>query len=100
MRPFDFEPTGNGLLDRLVERLRDVFASLGRPVTNDNLVSVTLGTGPTQVFHGLGEIPRAWEVVGRDAGEVVYEPAIVNGARMRYLYLQATGPVTVTLRFS
>lgn len=88
------------MFDRLVQRLRETFASLAKAVTNDNLFTVTLGTTPTQVFHGLGAPPLAWEVVGRNAGETVYEAATVNDARARFLYLQATGDVTVTLRFS
>lgn len=100
MKAFDFPPTGVKMFDLLAQRLRDVFASLAKTVTNDHVVGpVTIGTTPVQVFHGLGGPPLAWEVVGRDAGETVFESATANDRR-RFLYLEATGTVSVTLRFS
>lgn len=105
MIPFDAEttegkPGGSSILDEIVDRIRETFLSIKKVVTNDHLVTVTVGTTPKQVFHGLGAPPLTWEIVGRDAAETVFEPAIVNGARMRFLYLQASGPVTVTVRFT
>jgi hypothetical protein len=103
--PFDVQdtaghPGGSTLLDDILRRVKDSFQSLVKAVTNERLVSVSLSTTPVQVFHGLKGPPLAWEVVGRDAGEVVYEANIVNGQRSRFLYLQATGPVTATVRFT
>lgn len=100
MIPFDFEPTGNGLLDRLLTRLRNTLNSLAKVVTNDRLVAASLSTTPTMVFHGLKGPPVTWEVVGRNAGEVVYESTAQNDSRDRFLLLVATGPVDVTVRFS
>jgi hypothetical protein len=103
--PFVVEDTagrqgGSALLDRILDRLRNTLNSLSKAVTNERLVTTSLGTTPTQVFHGMNGPPVAWEIVGRSAGEVVYEPAIVNGNRNKYLYLQATGAVNVVVRFS
>lgn len=105
MLPFDVEPTegragGSALLDRILARVRDTLNSLAKAVTNERLVTAALTTSPVQVRHGLKGSPVTWEVVGRDAGEVVFEPAIINASRDRFVYLQATGPVTVKLRFS
>ena len=101
MIPFDYaEPTGNGIVDRIFQRLVTTMQSLRALVTNEHLVFVELTTTPTQVFHGLGFLPRTIEVVGLDAGEVVYESPLVNAARRTYVMMQATGPCAVTLRFT
>ena len=105
MRPFDPErtagkPGGSDLLDSIIDGLRETLRSIQRAVTNDHLVTVTLKTTPTQVFHGLNGPPLTVEIVGRDAGEVIFEPAVINSQRAKFVYLTATGPVTATVRFT
>ena len=105
MIPFNWpgtegKPGGSRLLDDILDRLGVCLGSLAKAVTNERLIFATLDSSPRQVFHGLGAIPVTWEIVGRDAAEVVFEPAIVNGERRKFLYLQASGPVNVTVRFT
>lgn len=105
MKPFDFPVTadlanGSWLLDKLIGTLRGVFDSLTLAVTNATIVRTALDVTPTNVFHGLGESPRAYDVVGRNAGEHVFEAPGVNLKRNLYVTLQATGPVSVAIRFS
>ena len=106
MIPFDFQDTagksgGSELIDRILRRLRETFGSPKEVVTNERLVRATLnGSAPTQVFHGLKGPPRTWEIVGIDFPEMVYEPAIPNDQRDRFVYLRATGAVNVTVRFT
>jgi hypothetical protein len=102
--PFDLEstegkPGGSSLLDAILSRLQDTLASIARAVTNDKLVTVTLSTNPQRVIHGVKGPPVSWEIVGRNAGETVFESATLNTERGKFLYLQATGAVTVTVRF-
>ena len=105
MIPFDWpgtegQPGGSRLLDRILDRLQLSLKSLVRAVTNDHLIVVTLGATPIRVIHGLEGPPVAWEIVGRDAAETVFEATITNDERSKFLYLQASGAVTVTVRFS
>lgn len=105
MRPFDprateGKPGGSAILDELIEQARESFRSLVRAVTNDAVVTVTLSTAPTQVFHGLGQPPLTVEVVGQNAGEVIFEPPTLNSQRARFVLLQATGAVTASIRFT
>jgi hypothetical protein len=88
-------------LDRTISALQETFASLRNAVVNDALVTASIPTGSdVRVFHGLGESPTSWEVVGINANAVVWESSTVNGARSRYLLLQSSADVVVKLRFS
>ena len=105
MIPFEVQdtasqPGGSPLLDRILSRLRNTLQSLKNVVTNDHLVTVTLTTTPSQVFHGLNAPPKTIEVVGSNAGEMVFESEVANAARSVYVIMQATGDVNVTLRFT
>lgn len=101
MIPFErVESTGNAVADRLFDRIVTTLRSIADAVLNRHLVFVELTTTPTQVFHGLGTIPRTIEVVGLDAGEVVFESPLVNSARRTFVMMQATGPCSATLRFT
>lgn len=99
LKPFEY-PTDQPVLRELVRLIREQFALLTRAVTNDAIVTVDLDVTDVRVFHGLGTVPLAWEIVGRNAGETVYESPVVNPERHRYLLLRATGPVGVSVRFS
>ncbi len=88
-----------GALDKLVERISNAFDGLSEAVTNDAIVRTPLDTVPRRVFHGLGESPRAWEVVGIDAAAMVYEPQASDN-RALYVWLAASAPVNVQVRFS
>jgi hypothetical protein len=98
--PFNPEPTGNFILDAIFRRLVTTLDSLRELVTNEHLVFAELGTTPVQVFHGMGALPRSIEVVGLDAGEVVFESPLVNASRKTFVMMQATGPCSATLRFT
>jgi hypothetical protein len=105
MKPFEPEPTanqpgGSQLLDRLFTQLRATLRSLANAVTNDNVVSYDLDTVAVKVFHGLGQVPFAWEVVGLSAGQVVFETTTANPNRDKFLLLAATGPVRASIRFT
>jgi hypothetical protein len=105
LTPFDpavtaNQPGGSQLLDKVLTAVRNSLRSLAKAVTNDVLVPATIGTVEKRVHHSLGTPPTTWEVVGRDAPEVVYESSTNNPERSRYLLLRASGDVRVTLRFS
>ncbi|HKV12608.1 MAG TPA: hypothetical protein VJ725_30970 [Thermoanaerobaculia bacterium] len=99
LRPFEY-PADEGPVRQLVRAIREHFALLTRAVTNDSLVAADLDVQDIRVFHGLGQVPVAWEIVGRDAAETVYESPTDNPERAKFLLLRATGPVSVKVRFS
>ena len=87
-------------VSKLIDELFDVFNSLRLAVTNDKIVPAMLGTAETKVYHGLSSQPASIDVVGLDAGEVVYESPVINRNRDKYVIMLATGPVTARLRFT
>lgn len=91
---------GSTLLDRIMQSLTETFASLAKAVTNDRIVTVPLSTTPRNVYHGLPSAPAAIDVVGVDAGFVVYESSTFNPDRRQFVTMVATGTVTAKLRFS
>jgi hypothetical protein len=91
---------GSWLLDKMLGLVRETFESIAFAVTNSAIIRIDLDVTPTNVFHGLGESPRAYDIVGRDAGEHVFEASGANPNRARFVTLQATGPVSVAIRFS
>jgi hypothetical protein len=98
--PFDPPKTGNTVADKILTLLTNSLRSLRLAVTNDVLVTATIETTDTRVFHTLDQQPTTWEVVGIDTAATVHESATANAARERYLLLKASAPVTVTLRFT
>lgn len=107
MEAFRFGPTaneegGSPLLDRVVQAVRRSLDSLAKVVTNDQLVPLQVAAAftDTKLYHQLGAVPRAWEVVGRNANALLWESPTVNPFRDRYLLLRASAPVTVTVRLS
>lgn len=102
MKTFEFPPTGVTMIDRLVQRLRDTFASLQRAVTNDHIVTVTFTAGATdvQVRHGLTGPVDTWEVVDRDTDANLWRSPTVNPDPRTYILLQASAPTVARLRFT
>lgn len=88
------------MFDRLVQRLRDTFASLQHVVTNDRLVRVTFSAGNTdvQVRHGLDGPPVSWEVVDRDTDANLWRSDTLE-TRRDVIILRSSAPTTVTIRF-
>ena len=101
MKPFPSFPEvqTDRLLSRLVQAISETFLSLAKAVTNERIVFAPLTTNDTAVFHGLGQPPATWEVVGLDAAEVVYESSTVNDRR-KFLLLKASGNCNARIRFS
>ena len=91
---------GSTILDRLMSAVEASFDSLKGAVLNDTLVRATLGTGDTVVTHGLGYVPRTWEIVDRDANANVWRSPTVNQRASSTIILRASAAVTVLLRFS
>jgi hypothetical protein len=50
------------------------------------------------VMHGLGRIPKEFHVILADAGATVYQSKTKQATSDR-IFLAATAPVTVTIRF-
>ncbi len=94
------QPGGSTALDYLILILADIFNSLRNAVTNETIVLAQLDTAAVKVYHGLPSQPTSIDVVGLNAGQVVYEAATINKNRAKYVLMQATGPVTARLRFS
>lgn len=87
-------------IDRMMELIQKSFDSLLRAVTNDIIVTATIGTGDTVVRHGLGAPPTSWEVVDINANAVVWRSATVNATPAQTIILKASAPVIVKLRFT
>lgn len=101
MIPFDVEPTGMTVLDRIFRRVRESLQSLAKAVTNDNLISVTFtaATTDTPVFHGLKAPVLTWEVVDKTNSIDVWRSQTVNPRPRETLILQVSGaPATVLIR--
>jgi len=99
--PFDVaEDTGSSVLDRILRRLKTTLDSLVKVVTNDRLIAVTFAaaTTDTPVRHGLRGPVLTWDVVDRDADANVWRSDTVNTNPLEVLILQASAPVTVTIR--
>lgn len=87
-------------LRRLVARVNALEADAQRhrdvAVTLVRLVTVTLSTTPTTVYHNAGRMPRGWVVVRQSAAGSVYEPS-ENTATTTTLTLAASASMTITL---
>ena len=94
------EQGGSPALDKLIQLLTDTFNSLRLAITNETIVLAQLDTTAVKVYHGLSSQPTSIDVVGLNAGHVVYESATPNTSRNKYCLMKATGPVTARLRFS
>lgn len=90
--------TENGDVNALQENVYDVIRKWeGVPLLDGALVeAITLGTSAVDVPHGLGRPIRGWIVVRTNGTATIYEPS-TPALRDRFLRLQATGTVVVTL---
>jgi hypothetical protein len=91
------QPGGSLFLDRVLGGLMAFSQRLRFAVTNDVLVSASIGTSDTVVPHGLGEVPRGWEVVDLNANAVVWRS---GDATKSGITLRASAPVDVVIRFT
>ena len=91
------QPGGSTILDRLGDLIEESFDSLAQAVTNDVIVTATLGATDVIVTHGLGYPPKTWEVVDRDANATVWRTAV---ATTKTITLRASASVKVALRFT
>lgn len=92
---------GSKILDQVVADVDAAFRGLGDVVNQDTLITVTFtGAGvDTRVFHGLGHIPKSWEVVDVNAFVQFRRSPTVNADQKNTLLLQASAaPVTATFR--
>ena len=88
LKPEDFER----FQDRLEEMLNPLLNNPG----NDSarLEDVEIAMTMTSIPHKLGRTPRGWRIVRINAGVTVWES---QDPGENFLYLQASGAVTVTL---
>lgn len=85
-------------LMQVQENVNDVIRKWeGVPLLDGLLIeAITLGTTAVDVPHGLGRAYRGWFVVRTNGTATIYEPS-VPALRDRFIRLQATGTVVVTL---
>ena len=55
---------------------------------------VALGVTEVSIPHRLGEIPNGWLIIDKNANEDIWSSTAKDG---RFLYLTASGNVTVTI---
>lgn len=87
-------------LDRVQERIGDAFDKVARNFIDvSHTVQVALNNASdTQVFHGLGRVPRGWIVVWATAAASPYEGAASTNYAS-FVNLRASAAATLTLVF-
>jgi hypothetical protein len=91
--------TTNADTRRLQDSVSEAFSQLQtkNPILNGVYVEQEIGTGDTEVSHGLQRQPTGFLVVRRDADANVWESGTANGRPSDKLILKATTGVNVTL---
>lgn len=102
-------PSGISLFKKIGQRLPDVarfqdnveqtFLSLTNKAIIDGVLidNVNLTTSASDIAHGLGKPVTGYIVIKRNANAVVYDNEQTNTKRDRFLNLQASATVTVSL---
>jgi hypothetical protein len=80
--------TIGGVFDKLRERLNDV------PFLHGQLLSVTVGTSPTEIGHTLGRVWQGYLVLSQNANAVIWAPSAPSATS---LTLQSSAAVAVKL---
>ena len=100
LRKFERVSTSDETLSRIQERIEDAFL----PVSNASIIDgkiikdVELASGTTKVLsHQLGRNLNGWIVVSKNAAQHVYDVQSSNDNLDKFLYLTASGTVTVNL---
>ncbi len=96
MRSFRRVYPADRQLKQLEDNAAEAFGALQvLPLLDGRLVAdVDLTTSSLRVEHGLGRTARGYIVVRSDAAQTVYETAAPDAS---YVYLRASGTVTVSL---
>jgi hypothetical protein len=81
------------LQDALAEWVRQ---AEDRPLYGARVITASVGTSNTVVYHGLGRLPQGWIVAARNANTTVWAPAAAP-ATSTTLTLIAGSAVTLTL---
>lgn len=66
------------------------------PLAAARLVTATIGTGDTTIFHGLGRVPTGWWVASPNASATVWSQT-ASAIPAETIVLRASAAVTVTL---
>ncbi len=90
------QPGGSTLLDRILDDLIKTFDSIAQLITNDALVTTFLGPVDSKICHGLGHLPKSWEIVDITANATVWRISWDD----QFITLHASGMCQVTIRFT
>jgi hypothetical protein len=91
------QPGGSTMLDRVIDSLVKTFDSLKNVVLNDALVQVRLVVTDTNVYHGLGHVPKSWELLDNTGAATVFRTAPMND---KFVTLRASATTDVLIRFT
>lgn len=70
------------------------------PILESNIVTATIETTDTQVFHGLNRIPTGWIVINKIANCDVWQSTTDNGFPEKYFIMRSdTASVEITFLF-
>lgn len=88
----------NRMQDGVAASFRAVAASLLLGVTRTTVAALNNSTD-TQVFHGLGRIPKGYIAVGSNVAATPYDGALASSNPRLYLTLRASATANMTLVF-
>jgi len=85
----------NTAVEEMVRNLDEIF----REIQSDFLYGVTikdvvLGASETSIAHKLGSKTQGWIIIDKNANENIWSSSAKDG---KFLYLTASGDVTVTI---
>lgn len=85
---------------RAADFTSEAFKSLARdnPILNSNTVRVQLGSGDTQVSHGLGQAVQGWIVINKEDNCNVWQSQSTNSLPEKFI-LMKTDVVGVWITF-
>lgn len=85
-------------LNRVQDNVEEVLKSLRTPFTDSILLKeVSLLTGDNFIPHQLGRALQGWVMVGRSSAALVFDKQITNVLKNKFLILNASAPIIVSL---
>lgn len=100
LRKFERVPTNDLTLNRIQERVEDALLPVTGSIILDGKIinDVDLASGTTSIVsHNLGRNIKGWIVISKNAAQHIYDVQSLNDNQDRFLYLTASGTVTVSL---
>lgn len=85
-------------LNRVQDNVEEVLRSLRTPLSDSLLLTdIALNSGDNTIAHKLNRVLQGWIVVSRSSSAVIYDKQSTNTLKNRFLILNASSAVVVSL---